>query len=155
MLFVHQLLPEDALLVVQIEEHGQILCQLVVLLSFDDALDFTLFGNFLADLVNCLKLSLLGVRDERLLLLAIDLSLKMLLLPHLFAQKGLMVLVELAGLPQRHLEAAGLSLFRVIGIGRRSRLKHLLLDALTCLVRWSEVRGVELGFSLVRQDLLV
>ena len=43
----------------------------------------------------------------------------------------------------------------VIIDGLGSVLKHFLLDALTCLICWGEVRGVKLSFTLIVLDFLV
>ena len=51
-LLVHELLSQNSLLVVQVQEHAEVLRHLIVLLSLDDALDFSLLCHFLLDLVN-------------------------------------------------------------------------------------------------------
>lgn len=102
-LLVDKLLAKNALLIVEVEEDAEILCQFIVLLSFDDSLNFKLLGHLLANFVDFLKLAFLGVCDEALLLLSINLRLKVLLLPHLLPEQRLMVLVKLARLPKGHL----------------------------------------------------
>mgnify|MGYP001626716612 CR=1 FL=1 len=47
MLFVYEFLTQDALFVVQIEEHTQVFSQFVILLCFNDPLDFSLLCNLL------------------------------------------------------------------------------------------------------------
>ena len=86
-LLVYELLAQDALFVVEVEEDGEILGQLVVLLSFDYSFDFTLFRDFLTDLVNSRELNFLGFLQEALLLFTVDLSFDVLLLPLLLAKQ--------------------------------------------------------------------
>ena len=51
-LLVHQLLSQDTLLIVEVEEHAQVLRQLIILLRLNDALDLTLLGHFLTNLID-------------------------------------------------------------------------------------------------------
>ena len=140
-LLVNKLLAEDALLVVQVEEYAQILRHLVVLLRLDDSLDLALLRHLLLNFVHFLHLILGGVGKEALLLLAVNLSLEVLLLPQLLFEQRLMMLVQFTSLPQRHLET-GRSRLRVCTICCCRLLQHLLLDSLTRFVCWRDIGRV-------------
>ena len=99
-LLVDQFLPQNAFLVVEVEEDGQVLGQFVVLLRFDDALDFPLLLDLLADDVDLGQGVFEGLGEELPLLVAVDLRLQVLLLPQLLLQQRLVVLVELASFPE-------------------------------------------------------
>ena len=87
MLFVNKLLSQDSLFIVEIQEDAQVLCHLIVLLRLDNALDLALLGDFLFNLVHLDNVFLKRLLEELFLLLPIDLSLEMLLLPKLFFQQ--------------------------------------------------------------------
>mgnify|MGYP000016421099 FL=1 len=84
MLFVNKLLSQDSLFIIEIQEDAQVLRHLVVLLCLDDALDLALLGDLLFNLVHLDNVILKRLLEELFLLLPIDLSLKMPLLPQLF-----------------------------------------------------------------------
>ena len=50
-LLIYKFLPQNALLVVQVEEDRQILCHLIGLLALDNSVDFSLLRNILFDCV--------------------------------------------------------------------------------------------------------
>ena len=167
-LLVDELLPEDTLLIVQVQEDAQVLIELIVLLRLDDPLDLPLLRHFLFHLVHLVNVSMQVILQEALLLLPVILRFHVLLLPKLLLQQRLMMLIQFSRLPQGHLEAAS----RICGstfaggvcpswpITSRSRswprlLEHLLLDALIGLVGWREISRVHFGFSIVVDDLLV
>ena len=155
-LLIDELLTQDPLFVVKVEEHAEVLRQLIVLLSLDDTLDLTLLRHFLPHFINTSECDLRRLSQEAFLLFTVDLRLKVLLLPHLLAQQGLMMLIEFSRLPEGHLEATGLRVLIVIVISwMRGILKHALLDALAGFVGWSEVCSVKLSLALVCQDFII
>ena len=85
-LLVNQFLSQDALFVVEVEEDTQVFCQLVVLLSLNDSLDFPLLGYFLSGCVCFYVIVLVLILEEAFLLLPINLRFQMLLLPKLLLQ---------------------------------------------------------------------
>ena len=86
MLFVHELLTQYPFLVVEVEEHAEVFGELVVLLCFNDALDFSLFCDFLSNFIYCGELHFGRFVQKTFLLFTVDLSFDMLLLPLLFAK---------------------------------------------------------------------
>lgn len=153
-LLVDKFLSQDALLVIEVEEHTEILGHLIVLLGLDDAFDLTLLGYLLLDLVDLADLLLGRVSDKALFLLTVDLGLQVPLLPELLFEERLMVLVEFSCFPERHLESSCRCL-RVSTIRACRVLEHLLLDTLVSFVCWSEVGGIELGLAIEIDNLLV
>ena len=87
MLLVNELLAKDSFLVVEVEEHAQVLCQLIVLLRLDDALDLSLLGYLLPNQIDLFVFLFVLLLKVGLLLLSKVLCLDMLLLPKLLFQK--------------------------------------------------------------------
>lgn len=58
MLLVHELLPQDTFLIIEVEEDAQVLGHLVVLLGLDNSLDLALLGHLLLNLVYFLNVIL-------------------------------------------------------------------------------------------------
>ena len=86
-LLVDELLPEDTLLIVQVQEDAQVLIELIVLLRLDDPLDLPLLRHFLFHLVHLVNVSMQVILQEALLLLPVILRFHVLLLPKLLLQQ--------------------------------------------------------------------
>ena len=58
MLLVHELLPQDTFLIIEVEEDAQVFGHLIVLLGLDNSLDLALLGHLLLHLVYFLNVFL-------------------------------------------------------------------------------------------------